>query len=280
MRKRYGSIRSHKGQDGSFQSVERHRDIIKTYGDGTEFVIIGLENQSYIDYTMPIRNMVYDGLNYTKQCHEFGNSATKWRDTDEFLSRIKRESRIKPIVNLIVYHGEKDEWDGPHKISDMMDIPDEVRPYFNDYRINVFNIRNAGEISFGNKDNRSLFAIIDFHCSKGKDFDITVFENEFPGLDINPETMAAVGALTECVDYMEYARRNKEKETINMCEAIRAIKEQGMSEGMSQGISQTTLLYEFLFNNNKTEELQKSFKDMDYQKELIIKYDIGNGAIS
>jgi hypothetical protein len=79
---------------------------------------------------------------------------------------------------------------------------------------------------------------------------------------------------------MEYARRNKEKETINMCEAIRAIKEQGMSEGMSQGISQTTLLYEFLFNNNKTEELQKSFKDMDYQKELIIKYDIGNGAIS
>ena len=55
-----------------------------------------------------------------------------------------------------------------------------------------------------------------------------------------------------------------------MCEAVKAIREKGMKEG----ISQATLLYEYLFNNNKTEELQKSFRDAGYQKELIARYNI------
>ena len=75
-----------------------------------------------------------------------------------------------------------------------------------------------------------------------------------------------------------------------MCEAVKAIREKGMKEGIEQGISQgieqgisrgidqgftqAALLYEYLFNNNKTEELQKSFRDVSYQKELIARYNI------
>ena len=259
-----------RGKDGSFRSVERRRDIIKSYAGGTDFVIIGIENQGYVDYTMPVRNMVYDGLNYTRQCRELKAAHPNWRNADEFLSKIKREDRIRPVVNLIIYYGGKDEWDGPHKLSDMMDIPDEIKPHFNDYRINILNIRGASEISFGNKDNQDLFAVTEYHFKKGRDFDIAEFEKEFPALDINAETLAAVGALTDCADYMEYAHQNKEKEEINMCEAVKAIREKGMREG----ISQATLLHEYLFNNNKTEELQKSFRDAGYQKELIARYNI------
>jgi len=299
-----------RGKDGSFRSVERHRDIIKSYAGDTDFVIVGIENQSYVDYTMPVRNMVYDGLNYARQCRELGVRDPARRGADEFLSKAGRESRIRPAVTLVIYHGEKAEWDGPHKLSDMMDIPGEIRPYFNDYRINVFSIRSAGGISFGNKDNQTLFAVTEYHFRKGKGFDIAEFEKEFPALEINAETLAAVGALTDCADYMEYAHQNKEKEEINMCEAVKAIREKGMKEGIEQGIeqgisqgieqgisqgieqgisqgieqgisrgidqgfTQAALLYEYLFNNNKTEELQKSFRDVGYQKELIARYNI------
>lgn len=49
------------------ESVVRNRDVLKTVVSGTRLVIFGVENQNVIDYTMPLRVMVYDGLSYTKE---------------------------------------------------------------------------------------------------------------------------------------------------------------------------------------------------------------------
>jgi hypothetical protein len=35
---------------------------------GTDFVLLGIENQDKIHYAMPLRTMVYDAMGYVKQC--------------------------------------------------------------------------------------------------------------------------------------------------------------------------------------------------------------------
>ena len=76
-------------------------------------MIIGIENQMKTHYGMPLRTMMYDGLNYVKQCEEMRKENKKnkrLKTTDEFLSGIRREDRLKSVVTLVLYFGEE-EWD-------------------------------------------------------------------------------------------------------------------------------------------------------------------------
>ena len=50
---------------------ERHRDVLKYWGGMADqknaYLLLGIENQSDTDYSMPIRNMEYDVLRYKEQ---------------------------------------------------------------------------------------------------------------------------------------------------------------------------------------------------------------------
>lgn len=94
-------------------SLGRFRDVVKKNFDGVELVVLGLEIQEHIHYGMPLRTMVYDSLGYLKEFE----GVRKWNkdngvkavDADEFLSGIKKDDRFHPIINIILYYGEK-EW--------------------------------------------------------------------------------------------------------------------------------------------------------------------------
>ena len=63
------------------------------------------------------------------------------------------------IITLIFYYGES-PWDGPVTLSGMMtDIPEELRPFFSDYKINLVQILDSGHYQFYNEDVRSVFDI-------------------------------------------------------------------------------------------------------------------------
>lgn len=105
-------------------SISRYRDVIKQFGDKIDFVLVGIENQAKVHYAMPVRTMLYDALGYTNQCKGIENEHRKAKDLstpDEFLSNMKKEDRIKPVVTLVLYYGEK-PWDGPESLIDMMSI--------------------------------------------------------------------------------------------------------------------------------------------------------------
>ena len=46
-----------------------------------------------------------------------------------------------PVVTLVLYYGEED-WDGPMCLHDMLDIPEEIKKYINDYRLNIIQIKD------------------------------------------------------------------------------------------------------------------------------------------
>lgn len=72
-------------------SIGKNRDLLQKFEYGTEFILLGIENQQEIHYAMPLRTMMYDGEGYTKEYDkikkEYRKEHTKGTST-EFLSSL------------------------------------------------------------------------------------------------------------------------------------------------------------------------------------------------
>jgi len=221
-------------------SITRHRDLIKEYGEDAEFVLIGLENQMRIHYAMPVRTMVYDALRYVKQCKDLENQNRKGKvlkGSDEFLSGMTKEDRIKPVVTLVIYYGERD-WDGPVSLEDMMDIPDKFKKFINNQTLHLLRVRDAKGFQFKNQDNRDFFTMIDEIYNNGGKVDLKSFKEKYPDFEIYWETLAAIGAATGTMELVEYAYGHKGGR-LNMCTALDNLKQEGIQEGIQEGKMKT-----------------------------------------
>jgi hypothetical protein len=112
------------------QIHEQERDVSKYWVDqdgehvNIRVALMGIENQSTYDQDMPLRVIGYDGGAYRAQ--------------------LGQKARY-PVVTLVLYFGEK-PWGRNHSLYDAIKIPDQFRPFVNDYRINLFDIsRLPGE---------------------------------------------------------------------------------------------------------------------------------------
>ena len=218
-------------------AVSRARDVIKQHMDGAELVLVALENQMKIHYAMPVRSMLYDALRYTRQCKKLEREHRKdgdLKDPDEFLSGMAKYDRIQPVINLVVYYGEK-PWDGPSSLSDMMDIPPLFRPLFNDQKLNLLEVRNTGKLRFKNEDNQDFFTLIKEFYENDGHIDINRLKERFYGRDIYWETMAAIGAATGSAKLVDYALEHKGGR-LNMCTALENLVQEGVQAGMEAGI--------------------------------------------
>ena len=86
---------------------------------------IGLESQTRIDKDMPLRGAAYDGMCYYDQL-------------------TSSDGKRYPVITFVLYYGEK-PWTKYLSLSERFNIPSDVRPiiapYFNDYKVNVIDIR-------------------------------------------------------------------------------------------------------------------------------------------
>ena len=90
--------------NGYLETLSRTRDVIKKTDGVNTYVIFGLESQLEVHYAMPLRNMLYDGLTYLKQVIllQKQNRGEKKKSTAEFLSGLKREDRIHPVITIVL----------------------------------------------------------------------------------------------------------------------------------------------------------------------------------
>ena len=106
---------------------EEERDISKLWRQN-ELIItfLGVENQTAVDNSMPLRVIAYDGAAYKGQ----------------LISRNSTHNKSKPfypVVTVVLYFGKK-RWQKPLSLLECIEIPKEFQPYVSDYRINVFEI--------------------------------------------------------------------------------------------------------------------------------------------
>ena len=144
------------------ESLVRTRDVVKKTAFGVEFAILGIESQQRIHYAMPLRTLLYDGMGYLKEYQEISRSRKeeKGRMTeDEFLSKMRKEDRLHPIISIVVYYSEK-SWDGPMCLKDMIvEMPEEIERIFSDYKMNLVQIRESEQYEFHNEDVKTVFEV-------------------------------------------------------------------------------------------------------------------------
>lgn len=83
-------------KDEKTKSYQRYRDVVMCWQGKVDLVILAYENQEKVHYAMPIRNMLYDGLNYTDQARTIWEShkVKGMKPTEEeYLSRFFKEDR-------------------------------------------------------------------------------------------------------------------------------------------------------------------------------------------
>ena len=102
---------------------EQERDVSKFWKNGeVRISIIGFENQTVQDYNMPLRVIGYDGASYKMQVND------------------KNLKKKYPVATLVLYFGTEKKWTAPKSLLGCFKVPDELKPFVSDYKINVFNI--------------------------------------------------------------------------------------------------------------------------------------------
>ena len=141
------------------ESIAASRDSVKVRKKssalGVEFVILGMENQGHIHYAMPMRVMGYDYGAYKKQ---YDSNAKKYKaaeglSEDEYLSKMRETEKLIPVITVVVYYGEK-PWNGAASLHEMLNIPEEVVQYVNDYKM-ILVEAGQNECKFHNVDNEN-----------------------------------------------------------------------------------------------------------------------------
>jgi hypothetical protein len=224
-------------------SIQAARDLLKVVMsyNGVEYAILGLENQDYIHYALPFKIDGYDVYSYDRQYKEkkAHYKATKELSGDERMSGIKKTDRFTPVVTVVIYYGSE-PWDGPTCLYDMLDLPEELKPFITNYKVNLVEARDNNLI-FHNQNNKDLFSLLRIIYDDSTDRrvrreQIAQYESD---RNIDKSVCMAVAA-TSRVNLKEY---EKEADAIvcNLWDEVRAEgreegKEEGKEEGRAEGI--------------------------------------------
>ena len=214
------------------KTLERTRDVVKKMAYGVEFAVLGIESQQKIHYAMPLRTMLYDSLGYLKEYQEITRirKAERGKMTeDEFLSKMRKEDRLHPIISIVLYYSEK-SWDGPTCLKDMIvEMPEEVEQIFSDYKMNLVQIRESEQYTFHNEEVRAVFEI----SREIFNGNLDKINEKYRNRDLTPELITVIGMIT---DSAELVRQGKIEEVANMCTALEKWEKENIERGTKRGI--------------------------------------------
>ena len=138
------------------ENVQKYRDLMKEAAimeDGeAAYVLLGIENQTEVHYAMPVRNMLYDAMQYNQQVmdiaanHKEQNGSKEKRkqkiSNGEFLSGFYRDDKLIPVITLVLFFNAK-EWDGPRSLHEMMKITNPtIKKWVVDYPLYLIDPMN------------------------------------------------------------------------------------------------------------------------------------------
>ena len=193
---------------------EQERDVSKFWKNGEiRISILGIENQTAQDSDMPLRVISYDGASYKQQL----------LDTNQ--------KKRYPVATLVLYFGTEEKWSKAKHLYDCFEVPEKLKPFVNDYKINVFNIAflSPKTISMFKSD----FKII------AEYFRAKRLNQKYKGskekLKHANETLKMFSALTGDDSFEKvYNEGNFKKGGITMCDVVERIRNDGRTEGRTE----------------------------------------------
>ena len=218
---------------------EEERDVAKRWKRGLiNIAVLGVENQSSVFNPMPLRVIGYDGASYRAQLTEYDALARKWEhehkmnDSDPDKNGGKRpEFHPVPVLTIVLYFGNE-HWTQNLRLKELLDIPQEMDRFINDYKINVFEVAWLTDEQIARF--KSDFKVVaGFFAKKRRNPDYMPDDTtEIRHVD---EVLKLISAVSGDERYAKVVENAKEyvqgKEIRNMCDVAERLEKRGLSKG-------------------------------------------------
>ncbi|MDE7131629.1 MAG: hypothetical protein K2O65_07500 [Lachnospiraceae bacterium] len=240
--------------------LERTGDLVmKQNHEGQRFVILALENQAEIDYGMPVRIMLQEALEYDRQLkvikqrneqeykepRDNNASVSKaefYKNSGEYLYRVRKEDRLFPVMTLVVYWGE-DDWQGAKSLHEMINFGSadslmgkELERMIPEYPLHFLNLSEFRHLEYFRTGLRPLFEMFQRRNNK-EEFMRYIKMNE-GHWNMDDESLYVLGQLTDSKDIRDLIRQKNSKKgrKKGMCKAIEDLKNDAKAEGKAEDI--------------------------------------------
>lgn len=276
---------------------EQERDLAKHWiPHRICFALYGFEHQADTEPYVPLRLIGYDGASYRGQ-----------------LTKQEQDKPKYPVITIVLYFGTK-HWDQPRSLYECMDIPKDLKPFVNDYKMNLV------EVAFldNQLDNfHSDFRIIaEYFINKRKNVDYVPSTQEIRHVDEFLKLLQALEGDDRYAEVLHALQREGKKEGVKMSEVLDRIENRGIAIGEKRGITigekrgitigekrgitigekrgitigekrgitigekkmaaAINTLNSILLEQNRIEDLKRAVTDQDYQQQLLSEYGLYN----
>ena len=238
---------------GRNKKTQLLRDVKMKLRTGATLQVLAVENQSYIDYSMPVRCMDYDVAEYNrqlrekkqqfqalrKQMKEAGKYAVTIITYAEKLSGIFKTDRLQPVYTICLYT-RTEPWDGPRQLSDMMEFGENelLQKCFADYSLRLFCVNEQSDFEEFHTELRELFRAMSYRKDKEKFLSLAKDERY---AHLSEETWDAIRIMTGR-EYLKNSHKATYKimnesgeERYDMCQALQELREDFINEGKREG---------------------------------------------
>jgi len=264
--------------DGKLHAQER--DVAKYWRKGlVRIALYGLENQTEIDRDMPLRLFSYDGAAYRGQL-----LADK-----ELKKKTGKAASRYPVVTLVLYFGYQKHWKTPRTLYDCLDIPEKIKPYVNDYHMNLY------EIAYLDDEQINMFTsdfriVADYFVQMRKNRNYVAPEATIKHVH---ELLQLMSVMTRDNRFEEVYSPDMERRRMTMCEVLDRVEDRGiqkgiqrgmqkgiqkgmqkgMQKGIQKGIAQgedkILSLMRYLISNNRMDDIKRVTEDDAYRSKLL-----------
>lgn len=221
------------------KAVQKYRDIVMRWNGKLNLAVLAVETQDKIHYAMPVRNMVYDGLDYAEQVRKVQKEHKgKYTISEEFLSGFNKEDKIYPVITLVFYYDTK-KWDAAKDLYDMMGLEDEIKKYpllkqyIPNYHINLV---DAGRIEEGKQFRTDLHEVLGMLRYRGDKEGLQKYMSDhepyFSNLD--KDSYYAIGSFLQSKRLLKKIEENNRKGKemrLDMCKALEELYADGIEQG-------------------------------------------------
>ena len=258
------------------ETVQKYRDVLKSavikQDNSASYVILGLENQTSVNYAIAVRNNIYDALQYGRQIQEIVEShrksseGFKGRSSAEFISGFCKGDYLRPVITLVIHFGA-DEWDGPLSLHEMIKFDDpELMKFVPDYKVHLIDPARISDDELL-KFSTSLREVLQY-IKYSKDInklEQIISNNQRMIIDINAAHVIAT--LTDTP-----VNISEEAEEVNMCQAIMEMIEKAKAEGRNEGVQLTQSMQAWLKDQGRIDDIMQTISDDAFRDMMISEY--------
>ena len=172
-------------------------------------------------------------------------------------------SFLKALLMQTAYSDFR-HWKTPRTLFECLDIPEEIEPYVNDYRMNLYEIAYLS-------DEQQMFTsdlkiVADYFVQMRKNRSYVASEVTIKHVH---ELLQLMAVMTQDNRFEQVYSPDMERRPMTMCEVLDQVENRGIQKGIIQGEDTILSLMNYLLSNNRAEDAKKVTEDKAYRNKLL-----------